>query len=104
MKTLDVDETADFLKVDRTTVLNLAGTGGLPGAKIGRAWVFLLDDLVDYLRGEVRQQQRERQDRAARDAKSSMINLDPLVAGSRLVRGKGKLRALPVLPEPTRQV
>lgn len=36
-RTLDVLECADFLKVDRTTVLKLAAAGELVGAKIGRS-------------------------------------------------------------------
>jgi len=64
MQTLGIDECAEFLKVDRTTALKLAGNGTLPGAKIGRAWVFLEDDLVDYLRNEARRQARERQSKA----------------------------------------
>jgi len=40
MKTYDIVEAAEFLKVDRSTVLELAGAGELPVAKIGRAWVF----------------------------------------------------------------
>jgi excisionase family DNA binding protein len=65
MKTLNIDECAHFLKVDKSTALKLASTGGLPGARIGRAWVFLLDDLTDYLRNEIRLQRAERQARAA---------------------------------------
>ncbi|MQR02472.1 helix-turn-helix domain-containing protein [Glaciimonas soli] len=64
MRTLDVDECAEFLKVERSTVLKLAGEGKLPGAKIGRAWVFLEDDLVEYVRTQVRAQMRERQAKA----------------------------------------
>lgn len=61
MKTFDIDECAEFLKVDRNTALRLAGAGKLPGAKIGRAWVFLEDDVADYLRAQVRIQARQRQ-------------------------------------------
>ena len=60
-RTFDIDECADFLKVDRNTALKLAQQGDLPGAKIGRAWVFLEDDMVEYLRVRVRQQMTERQ-------------------------------------------
>ena len=38
MKTYDIHEAADFLKVDRATALELAGAGELPGAKVGRAF------------------------------------------------------------------
>ncbi len=61
MKTLDIDECAEFLKVNDTTVFAMAGSGELPGARIGSAWVFLEDDLVEYLRTQVRCQRRERQ-------------------------------------------
>jgi excisionase family DNA binding protein len=61
MKTLDIDECAEFLKVNSTDVSEMVGTGELPGARIGRAWVFLEEDLVDYVRTQIRNQRRERQ-------------------------------------------
>jgi excisionase family DNA binding protein len=60
VRTFDINEVAAFLKVDRTTALSLAGSGQLPGAKIGRAWVFLESDVVAYLKGEVERQSEER--------------------------------------------
>lgn len=60
MRTLDIDECAEFFKIQRTHALKLAGAGEIPGAKIGKSWVFLEDDLADYLRAQVRQQSRER--------------------------------------------
>src|SRR3569832_339372 len=60
MDTLDINECAEFLKIERSHALKLAGEGILPGAKIGRAWVFLKDDLVEYLRAQVRLQMRQR--------------------------------------------
>ena len=56
MKTYDINEAADFLKVDRATVLERTASGGLPGAKIGRARVFLESDSVKYRRDKVRRQ------------------------------------------------
>ena len=60
MKTLNLEETARFLKVHTETVSRLAKTGHLPGAKIGRAWVFLEEDLIEYLREQVKAQQTMR--------------------------------------------
>ena len=54
MKTYDINEAADFLKIDRSTALDLAHLGTLPGAKVGRAWVFMEDELVAYLRDVTR--------------------------------------------------
>ena len=59
-RTLDLHEAADFLKVSEATAQEMAATGELPGAKIGRAWVFLLDDLAEWLRQQVRAQREER--------------------------------------------
>lgn len=78
MRSLDVDECAAFLKVDRTTVLKLAAEGVLPGAKIGRAWVFPEAELVEFLSAEVKRQQ------AARRATSSVEQaIDERVEASR---------------------
>jgi excisionase family DNA binding protein len=60
MKTLDLLECADFLKIDRTTLLRLANAGEITGAKIGRAWVFLEDDVVAYLKRQAIEQTRAR--------------------------------------------
>lgn len=60
MKTLNLEDCAAFLKIDPSTAQKLAARGELPGAKIGRAWVFLEDDLVAYLRSKVHAQMSER--------------------------------------------
>ena len=60
MKTLDIIECAAFLKIERTHALTLAGNGILPGAKIGRSWVFLESDVAEYLRAEAQKQMKER--------------------------------------------
>lgn len=65
MKTLNLEETARFLKVHIETVSRLAKTGQLPGAKIGRSWVFLEEDLIKYLREQVQVQQTMRVEESA---------------------------------------
>ena len=104
MRTLDVEQCADFLKVDRSTILELAGRGELPGAKIGRAWVFLEDDIVEFLRSRVREQSRERLARAQITEELESRNRE--VPGSPLLlRRTHKRRAkLPELPELIREV
>jgi excisionase family DNA binding protein len=62
MKTDDIHEAAKFLKIDRTTALELAGSSELPGAKVGRSWVFLESDLIEYLHARVRRQPNERRE------------------------------------------
>ncbi|TKC83958.1 helix-turn-helix domain-containing protein [Trinickia terrae] len=60
MRTFDLQECADFLKVDRTTAMKLAQQGDIVGARIGRAWVFLEDDVVAFLREQAQKQTLER--------------------------------------------
>jgi len=54
MKTLNLVEAAQFLHVHQTTLQKRARDGDIPGVKIGRAWVFVDVDLLDYLRSQYR--------------------------------------------------
>ncbi|CAG4906364.1 helix-turn-helix domain-containing protein [Paraburkholderia saeva] len=101
MRTFDLIECADFLKVDRNTAMKLAGTGELPGAKIGRAWVFLEDDVVAFLRKKTQEQslarlqgahEPETDDRVARAIARQIPVVDRRRPGRRA-------RSLPPLPE-----
>jgi excisionase family DNA binding protein len=94
VKTFDIHEAADFLKVDRATALELAGSGELPGAKVGRAWVFLESDLVDYLRDRVRRQTGERREEASLRQRKAK---EPLTYAALPFRRRK--RELPKLPE-----
>ncbi|HUW63286.1 MAG TPA: helix-turn-helix domain-containing protein, partial [Spirochaetia bacterium] len=47
---MNVEETARLLRVSNQTVYNLAQNGKLPGAKFGREWRFLSDELLDYMK------------------------------------------------------
>ena len=50
MKTFGLNEAALFLRCHPEELRRRARAGVIPGAKVGRAWVFLEDDLVAYLR------------------------------------------------------
>jgi len=50
MKTLDLQQAAEFLHMNAETLRARAKTGVIPGAKPGKAWVFLEEDLVEYIR------------------------------------------------------
>lgn len=101
MRTLDLLECADFLKVDRNKILTLAGRGELRGAKIGRAWVFLEDDVVAFLRKQIHDQstarlqgcaEPEADDRIARAIARQIPTQDARRPGRRA-------RTLPALPK-----
>ncbi|MER2540014.1 MAG: helix-turn-helix domain-containing protein [Azonexus sp.] len=60
MKTLNLETAADFLNISADTMRDLAADGTVPGAKIGKCWVFTDEDLDAYVRDEVRRQTAER--------------------------------------------
>jgi len=64
LETLNLQEAADFLKIHAVTLSVKASSGEIQGAKIGKRWVFLKVDLVDYIRAQykVRALQGERKE------------------------------------------
>jgi hypothetical protein len=50
MQTLDLVQAAAFLRMHPEEVRRRAKLGLLPGAKPGKAWIFIEDDLVAYVR------------------------------------------------------
>lgn len=51
-ETLDLYEAADFLKMHWQTLREKALAGLIPGAKLGKRWVFLKEDLVSSIRSQ----------------------------------------------------
>jgi hypothetical protein len=52
METLDLKQAADYLKMHWQTLREQAKSGQVPGAKIGKQWVFIQDDLVTHIRSK----------------------------------------------------
>ena len=50
IRTLNVEEACLFLKIHRSTLYEKIATGEIHAAKVGKAWVFVDLDLVDYIR------------------------------------------------------
>lgn len=57
MKTLTINESSEILHCEKSKLLELVTNGKIPGAKIGRSWVFLEEDLYEFVRTEARRQQ-----------------------------------------------
>ena len=106
MRTFDLQECADFLKVDRTTAMKLAQQGDIVGARIGRAWVFLEDDVVAFLREQAQQQTLARlegrtgldhaeTDRRAQAAIQRQLQATPTSRAGRTARPLPRLPDLP---------
>ncbi|HDY84752.1 MAG TPA: DNA-binding protein [Methylophaga sp.] len=56
--TLNLEEAAEFLKMNIETVRRLAQDGRLPAAKPGKRWVFIQEDLASWLRSLYSQPRR----------------------------------------------
>ena len=54
MKTLDISEAAEFLKISQYQARTMASAGKLPAAKIGKRWVFVLSDLERHVQNEIK--------------------------------------------------
>jgi hypothetical protein len=50
MNTLDLQQAAELLRIHPVTLQSKAKAGEIPGAKIGKCWVFVDVDLIDYIR------------------------------------------------------
>ena len=58
--TVDVKGAADLLKVHPKTVLEFIHSGALPAAKVGRAYVMMTKDIMEYLENQVVHQTTQR--------------------------------------------
>lgn len=72
--TYDIDQAADFLKINKTTMGEMAATGILPAAKIGIRWVFMERDLIAHLSKAIEAQTLERRRQAAAKKPPEKIN------------------------------
>ena len=50
LDTMGLDEAADYLRCQPSTVQELASKKKLPGTKIGKEWVFVRSHLADYVK------------------------------------------------------
>src|SRR5215831_6363722 len=52
MNTLDLQAAATFLHIHPVTLQEKARAGEIPGAKIGKCWVFVDVDLIEHIRSQ----------------------------------------------------
>ena len=52
MHTLNLQQAAEFLKIHPVTLGDKARAGKIPGAKIGKCWVFVDIDLIEHIRAQ----------------------------------------------------
>lgn len=71
MDTINSDECAVLLHCTTEQVEELARSGEIPGLKLGRSWLFVRGDLLDYLAEKAREEAQERR------AKRQPVNMTP---------------------------
>ncbi|MBU6994248.1 helix-turn-helix domain-containing protein [Ferrovum myxofaciens] len=52
MQTIGLQETAKLLRCNAETVREKASNGEIPGIKVGRSWVFVEVDLLEWVRSQ----------------------------------------------------
>jgi excisionase family DNA binding protein len=74
-ETINSAQCAELLHCTPEQVEELARTGEIPGLKIGRSWLFVRTDLLDYLAEKARQEAEMR--RAKRQPGVSQVVVKP---------------------------
>lgn len=59
-ETLDLEEAAAVLKIDPETASDLIKDGAIPAARVGRKYVILRRDVMDYLTAVIAKQTADR--------------------------------------------
>jgi excisionase family DNA binding protein len=59
MQTLTLEQAATLLKLHPQTLLQLARAGDIPAAKPGKCWVFIQQDLIEWLRSKYNRPQQD---------------------------------------------
>ena len=52
METLNLEEAARLLRIHKETLRSRAKVGQIPGAKIGKEWLFIKEDLINHIRSQ----------------------------------------------------
>ncbi|PPC88686.1 MAG: multidrug DMT transporter permease [Methylotenera sp.] len=82
MNTLNLQQAAVFLKIHPVTLGDKARTGEIPGAKIGKCWVFVDIDLISYIRAQYKWRDLQGEKVEVLQCHSSN-GKDPLIGGSK---------------------
>jgi hypothetical protein len=89
-ETLNAADVATLLYADPETVLTYARCGELPGTRIGKSWVFLRADVLDFLRARIAADTKKRR------CAASVRRHDPVAIAVPASRSSTRRRAPPV--------
>ena len=83
MSTLTLREAAALLKIHPATLQDKARSGAIPGAKIGKCWVFVEIDLIEYVRSQYKRRALQGEHAEVTQCHSTN-DQTPRIGGSRL--------------------
>lgn len=104
-ETMEISDVAIFLKAEPETVAQLARNGALPGAKVGKKWIFLKEDVLSFLKQRIteetliRRQAFESIAPPDRLAPRATISPEALMITQRTRMRRTPLPTLPPLPK-----
>lgn len=94
---MDLQTAAAYLGAKTETISQLARKGELPGAQIGKGWIFLREDVLDFLRKRIAAETEKR--RATRDSESDGLRKeDEPPQPVAVLKTRNRRRAPPLLP------
>ncbi len=97
-ETMDADQVAAFLRADAETVRQFARSGDLPGTRIGKGWIFLKTDVLDFLRARIAADTARRRQRAADQTNHATKHPAAIFVTPRASRRRRAPIQLPELP------
>lgn len=102
MKPIQLEDVCILLNAERTRVLELAQQGEIPGAKIGKSWIFIEEMVVESLKEIIikQTQTRKNKNKTLNTLANEPLGADPTITGlgyqpKRRGRQKRVLQPLP---------
>lgn len=89
METLGIEEASAFLKIHPDTLSAMAKAKEIPGAKIGRRWVFIKSDLIEHIRSKYQVEEKPKC-----HSLSEVLSTGSICGIQKPGRGSDDLRAL----------
>lgn len=100
-ETMDLPAVAAYLGARSETVAQLARKGELPGAQIGKGWIFLREDVIGFLRNRIAQETETRRAMLRQEKIETHPDNSAELHAVVVDRVRARRRELPVLPELT---
>lgn len=94
MKTLNLEQAAEFLHLHPITLQRKAQRGEIPAAKPGRRWIFLEIDLVACLRAQYPSRVMQGAHEEVKLCRSTNAKILPSIGSSSTIAGKSYREAL----------